>query len=515
MYFLPAPLRFARWRSLALAVLLAPAAWCQTPVIEAVSDTLGRTTLCPAASVFAYGTFPADNRSSFSATVGGETAPINLVVTQGGVGYEINLIIPMDLAPGPSTVAISHDGTPSNTFPITLQGASPAISAGGGEGSAFLHSSGAPVTNSYPAAPGETIQLNLGGLGATNPVQALGSTSPSLLPAAVTPTVTVGGIKATVQFAGQPTTTVGNGYAILFTVPASAPAGADTLVVTSGGAASDQVQLPVGTVQLPTAPTIAALVNGASFVQEAVAPGSFLTIYGAGFQGPDNLAAFPATTVNGLSVEIGGELAPISSLIASQGQINVLVPSDLPGYGETLPVTILSNNGPSAGNGARMAAAAPGFFLVADPTNSSRRVAAALFANTAWLVLSTAQASALGLPPCTGLSATATCGQPAKPGDYVELFVTGLGAATAGGTPLATGIAPPASGSPLYYTVLTPTLTVNNVAAAVLGSVVAPGFAGLYQIDFQIPANTPAGDISIEISVAGSSVTDTAVVAVQ
>jgi uncharacterized protein (TIGR03437 family) len=49
----------------------------------------------------------------------------------------------------------------------------------------------------------------------------------------------------------------------------------------------------------------------------------------------------------------------------------------------------------------------------------------------------------------------------------------------------------------------------------VLGSVVAPGFAGLYQIDFQIPAGTPAGDAPIEISVAGNSVTDTAVVAVQ
>ena len=33
--------------------------------------------------------------------------------------------------------------------------------------------------------------------------------------------------------------------------------------------------------------------------------------------------------------------------------------------------------------------------------------------------------------------------------------------------------------------------------------------------DFQIPAGTPAGDAPIEISVAGNSVTDTAVVAVQ
>jgi uncharacterized protein (TIGR03437 family) len=505
---------------IALAALLAPAAWCQNPSIAGVSNTLGQpAAICPGASIFAYGTYPADNRSSFSATVGGETAPINIIVTTAGVAYEINLIIPIDLPAGLTTLVISHSGTPSNSFPITLEAACPAVSAGGGNGSAFSHANGAPVTGSNPAAPGETIRMVLGGLGATNPAQALGTTTSSPLPAAVTPTLTVNGIQAQVQSAQQTSTTVGNGYAIIFTVPANAPPGGDSVLVTSGGIASNEVQLPVGTQPLPAAPAITALVNGASFAQKGVAPGSFLTVYASGLTGPDNLAAFPATEVNGISVEIGGELAPISSLIASQGQMNVLVPSDLPPYGESVPVTILSNNGPSSGSAIQVVAGAPGIFVVSDPSNSSRHVGAALFPNTAWYVMSAAQATALGLAACTGLSATATCGQPAKPGDYVELFVTGLGAATpngaTNGTPLATGLVAPASGNPLYETVTAPTITVNNMPATVQSSVVAPGLAGVYQVNFQIPASTPAGDATVQISLTGSSLTDSAVIAVQ
>lgn len=363
----------------------------------------------------------------------------------------------------------------------------------------------------------------LEGLGATNPIQALGTSSSTPLPAAITPTVEVGGIAAKVMFAGQTSTTVGNGYFIEFTVPSTAPTGADTVIVTSGGATANLVQLPVGTASLPAPPAIAAVVNAASYSQKAAAPGSFLTLFVSGLAGPEQLSVFPSTQVNGVSVEIGGELAPISSLSPSQGQINVLVPSDLAPYG-TLPVTILSNNGPSAGSAVGMALQAPGIFSVSDPSDSSRHAAAALFANTAWYVMSTSQAAALGLPPCTGLSATAICGQPAQPGDYVELFVTGLGVATADGvttgTPLATGQTAPANGTPLYQPISAATLTVNNVAAPVLSAAVAPGFAGLYQLNFQVPSSAASGDASIQLTGVlsislGSSVTDTAVIAVQ
>ena len=124
-----------------------------------------------------------------------------------------------------------------------------------------------------------------------------------------------------------------------------------------------------------------------------------------------------------------------------------------------------------------------------------------LFANTAWRVMPQSMAAAFGwLSDCKGsdISAAALCGQPASPGDNIQIYVTGLGKATPNGTPagapLATGEADRASGSPLYLTVQKPVVTVGDVPAEVQFSGVAPGAAGLYQINIQIPRSAPSGD---------------------
>ncbi len=505
----------------ALLILLAPAAWCQTPQIAAVYDLLGRTSLCSPDSVIAYGVYPADNQPSFSATVGGETERVNFVEVTNGAGYAINFNIPADLPTGSSTVVISHDGTPSNSFPIKINAVCPGIAA---DGTAFSHNTnGYQVTTSYPAAPGEAIVLSMSGLGHTNPVEALGSTASSPLPSATAPTMTVGGLTATIQFAGKPSGTLGTGDDILFIVPAKAPTGAEAVVVTTDGVESNTVQLLVGTEQLPAAPTVNSMLNGASFAANTpVAPGSFLTVFGSGLGIKSNASPFPATEAEGISVQIGGEMAPISSIIESQGQINVLVPNDAPIYG-TLPVTVETPNGPQNMNSStaiQMVSAAPGIFLIPDPSNTSRQVGAANFANTAWIVLSTAQTAALGLPACTATSKAAeVCGKPAQPGDYVAMYVTGLGRATPNGdlngALLPTGQTAPTNGT-LYETPQQAVITVNGTAATVQFSGLAPGFAGLYQVNFQIPAGTPAGDNeSIQISMPGSTVTDTAMIAIQ
>ena len=53
------------------ALLGGAAAFAQTPNIAGVYDLIGQSTLCSPDSVWVDGTFPADNRPSFSATVGG------------------------------------------------------------------------------------------------------------------------------------------------------------------------------------------------------------------------------------------------------------------------------------------------------------------------------------------------------------------------------------------------------------------------------------------------------------
>jgi uncharacterized protein (TIGR03437 family) len=165
-----------------------------------------------------------------------------------------------------------------------------------------------------------------------------------------------------------------------------------------------------------------------------------------------------------------------------------------------------------------MAPAGPAIFAVADPSTPSRHNVAALFANTAWYVMPASQAAALGLPTCAGLAATAHCGQPAGPGSFIQLYATGLGLATPNGdpkgTPLATGQPAPASGNPIYETPTLPTVTVGGIAANVVFCGLAPGFAGLYQVNLQIPQNVTVGDaVPITLSIAGSA-SDSATVAI-
>lgn len=180
-------------------------------------------------------------------------------------------------------------------------------------------------------------------------------------------------------------------------------------------------------------------------------------------------------------------------------------------------VTVQDSGGASQSFSATVVSAAPGMFFFTDPLVPSRRNAVAATANTAWFSMPLSMAASMGLPTnCGALSAANACAQPAHPGDYLQLYVTGLGRATVNGDPngavLPTGSVAPASGSPLYQTVLTPSVTIGGQPAAVLFSGVGPGYSGLYQVDVQIPANTPVGD-DVPIQITSGSITDSATIA--
>jgi uncharacterized protein (TIGR03437 family) len=152
----------------------------------------------------------------------------------------------------------------------------------------------------------------------------------------------------------------------------------------------------------------------------------------------------------------------------------------------------------------------PGVFRIQDPAKPTRLNAAALFANTAWRVMPQSMAAAFGWPStCKNTVAVGTvCGQPATQGDNIQIYVTGLGKVTPNGDragkPLGTGEVAPANGSTLYMTLAQPVVTVGGVAAPVQFAGMAPGFAGLYQINFQIPRSAPVGDdVAVVVSVPG------------
>ncbi|MBZ5610451.1 MAG: hypothetical protein LAP38_19490 [Acidobacteriia bacterium] len=502
--------------------LLAGTAWSQTlTVTQVVTAGLLDSRFAPTSLVYVLGSFPQGAGRDYSITVGGETGPVTVADNQ----VFITALIPSNAPLGAQTLTVHYLGQSSNAFPITLSAYAPEFSGGGvtingptappafGPYTPFQHAnSRQAVTPISPAAPGEPLVANLYGLGPTNPPTPIGGFNTPFSPLAVTPTLTIGGQNIQIARAGSSTGILSE---IDFIVPNDAPLGIDQVIVAIPGFSSNTAVLPVG-----SGPAIGSVLNGASFGSTGVvAPGSIVSIFGAGFGTKDNNSAFPATSVNGATVQFGAIPAPIFALAATQGQINVLVPNELPTSG-TVNLTVQTGAGVTPEFPINLAPAAPGMFFFTDPLNPLRRNAAAVVANTAWIAMPLSMAAAFGIPSnCAALSAGTLCGQPAHPGDYLQIYVTGLGKATPNGDPagavLATGSVAPASGNPLYETVSTPSVVIGGLPATVVFSGIAPNYAGLYQVDVQIPAAVTSGDdVPIQISMPGSA-TDSASIAIR
>ena len=72
---------------------------------------------------------------------------------------------------------------------------------------------------------------------------------------------------------------------------------------------------------------------------------------------------------------------------------------------------------------------------------------------------------------------------------------------------LATGFSPPAptNGSTPTTPILPLSVTVSGVPAFVESAVIAPGFFGVTEVTIQLPANLPAGDQPVVVTVNGVS----------
>ena len=497
--------------SCALA-LTTPLLWGQAPTVTGVFNAASLDTrLAPgaAATVFGANLGPAP----VTVQVGGKAAHII-----NAIANQLNVQLPFDLATGSTTLIVQRGGQSSAPFSIVVDAHAPALYAN--QNIAFANrQNGSLVTAANLPGPGEPIWIYANGLGATNPAVASGmAPPPGAVPATTsTVTLTVGGRSVTPTFAGLSPGAVGL-YQVNFIVPTDLAEGNHPVILTIAGKTSNTVTLPIGR---PVS-LISRVVNGATFGSVGtIAAGQIASVFASNLGLTNKLNGFPATEFEGVSVTFNGTPAPLVHLVATAGQINLVTPSDLPETGN-VAVVVRTAIGAGLTYTARMTTASPGIFRLSDPSNTSRANAAALFANTAWRVIPASMARAFGWPvdcKAAGVNAAADCGEEAVAGDNVQIYMTGLGKATpggaAGGTPLATGAQAPVNADPLYLTVLRPTITVGGVPAVVQFSGIAPGFAGLYQVNFQIPVAAPTGnDVPVRIEMPNGA-TDSATIPIR
>jgi uncharacterized protein (TIGR03437 family) len=221
------------------------------------------------------------------------------------------------------------------------------------------------------------------------------------------------------------------------------------------------------------------VVNAASFAPFTawLSPGEMITLFGTGLApGPASASSLPLPDkLNGVQVLIDKRPAPILYVTATQ--ISVLVPHlTEPGIAEIQVI-----NGGSASNIVTPFVGTTSAGVFTNPANGLG-YAAALHADSSLVSESS----------------------PAQIGETVALYLTGLGAVNP--TP-GDGTAAPTS--PFSETISTPEVWLEDTAggfiqATVTYSGLAPQLAGMYQINFTIPAGLVPGDADLEIVGAGS-----------
>lgn len=175
-----------------------------------------------------------------SVTLGGRPARLSYISAT-----QINLQVPIATPPGPANLAVTVNGTASNSFLVTVAAAAPGVFQYGANRGVVQNQDYSLNSAANAAAAGSSLIVYLTGIGATNPAVADGVAAPSgplatpLLPG----TATIGGVNAPIQFLGLTPGSVGLAQANL-QVPAL-PSGDHPLVLRMNNRASQPVQISV------------------------------------------------------------------------------------------------------------------------------------------------------------------------------------------------------------------------------------------------------------------------------
>ncbi len=251
--------------------------WAQTtPTITLVANAEGENPLiAPNTWVEIKGqnlSKTGDSRTWASSDFIGSQLPIKLdgigVTVNGKNAYvyyisptQINILTPPDAMQGAVSVIVTNNGAASQPYTAQAQALSPSFFVfNGGPYVAATHVGGAFIGPpslypglSTPAKPGETVVLYANGFGPTSTAVISGSETQSgnLSPL---PVITIGGIPATVQFAGL---FAPGEFQFNVVIPANAPSGDNAVTATYNGAeASPAAMITIqGSAAAPTSVT--------------------------------------------------------------------------------------------------------------------------------------------------------------------------------------------------------------------------------------------------------------------
>jgi uncharacterized protein (TIGR03437 family) len=220
-------------------------------------------------------------------------------------------------------------------------------------------------------------------------------------------------------------------------------------------------------------PVVGAVTNGASFAAGSITPGEIATLFGTNLTSASAINLSPSlplpTSFLGVSVKVNGTAAPLFAVdnVNGQQQINFQVPWEA-GNQATANIEVENEGTTSQSITVPVVAAQPGIF---NYSSGGKTFGAILHANFQ----------------------LADTSHPAAVGETVLIYCNGLGAVHS----------PPPDGTAAngQLTVATPVVSIAGVPAKVSFSGLAPGFAGLNQINAIVPSGVPAGNQPVIVKI--------------
>jgi uncharacterized protein (TIGR03437 family) len=216
-------------------------------------------------------------------------------------------------------------------------------------------------------------------------------------------------------------------------------------------------------------------VNAAGLeLYQPLAPGTQMAVSGSRLaDAPQSALGLPlATSLGASSVSLGGRLLPLFAV--GDAQVTALAPFDIPRNTE---LSMIARRGAALSVPAVVTIAPTAAGVYSDPQG------AAAVLDAQGRVVNSAN--------------------PAQRGSTVAVFASGLGAVD---REVAPGAAAPAA-EPFARTVEPVEITVGGARALVLYSGLAPGLAGVYQVNLLLPTDAPTGDAVVLALRVGESVT--------